>query len=59
MLNNVIQGLYDIQITTNKFCVSKMYSCMCGVLIIKKKPSQTEIGKLLQKLVETPFSFLH
>jgi hypothetical protein len=28
---------------------------MCGVFILKK-PSQTEIQKLLKKLVEVPFS---
>jgi hypothetical protein len=58
MLNFVMQGLYDTQITTNKFCIAKMYSCMCGVFILKKT-SQTEIGKLLKILTETPFSFLH
>jgi hypothetical protein len=58
MLNFVIQGLYDIKITSNKFCIAKMYSCMCGALYLKK-PSQTGIGHLLQKLEETPFSFLH
>jgi hypothetical protein len=26
--------LYDIQITTNKFCIARMYSCMCGVFIL-------------------------
>jgi hypothetical protein len=57
MLTFVIKGLYDIQITTNKFCIVRMYWCMRGVLYLKK-PSQTEIGKLLQKLIETPFSFL-
>jgi hypothetical protein len=30
MLDFVIQGLYDIQIKTNKFCIARMYSCMCG-----------------------------
>jgi hypothetical protein len=30
---------------------------MCGVFLLKK-PSQTEIEKLLKKLVEIPFSFL-
>jgi hypothetical protein len=36
MLDFNVQGLYDIQIKTNKFCIAKMYSCMCGVFILKK-----------------------
>jgi hypothetical protein len=44
MLNFVIQGLYDIQIKTNKFCSARMYSC-------------TEFEKLLKKL-EVHFYFL-
>jgi hypothetical protein len=59
MLNFVIQGLYDItilQITTNEFCIAKMHLCMCGVII----PKQTFTNRnRLQKLVKTPFSFLH
>jgi hypothetical protein len=43
MLNFVIHSLYDIKITTNKFCLARMYSL--------KKPSKKEIGEL-------PFSFL-
>jgi hypothetical protein len=35
-----------------------MYPCMFGVFILKKKTSQTKIGKLLQKLVDTSFYFL-
>jgi hypothetical protein len=58
MLNFVMQGLYDIQITTNKFSIARMNRA-CVVFLYLKKPSQTEIGKLLKKLVETPFSFLH
>jgi hypothetical protein len=29
MLNVVIQGLYDIQITPNKFCIARMYWKHC------------------------------
>jgi hypothetical protein len=57
MLDFVIQGLYDIQIKTNKFCIARMYSCMCSVFILKKIHKQKS-EKLLQKLVENPFSFL-
>jgi hypothetical protein len=35
MLDFATQG-YDIQIKTNKFCMARMYSCMCGVFIFKK-----------------------
>jgi hypothetical protein len=52
----VVQGLYDIPITTNKFCIAKMYSCMCGVFILKK-PSQTEIGKIASKISKNLFFF--
>jgi hypothetical protein len=41
----------DIQITTHKFCIARMYSCMCGVFILKK-PAQTEIEKLFQKFIK-------
>jgi hypothetical protein len=36
----------------------KMYSCIRVVPLYLKKPSQTEIEKLLKKIVEVPFSFL-
>jgi TRAP-type C4-dicarboxylate transport system permease large subunit len=52
----LVQGLYGIQITTNKFCIARMYSCMCGVFILKKIHKQ-KLEKLLKKLVETPFFF--
>jgi hypothetical protein len=59
MLNFVILGLYDIPITTSfeASFEAKIYLCMCGVFILKNNPSQTEIEKLLKKLVEVPFSF--
>jgi hypothetical protein len=59
MLDFVIQGLYDIQIKTNKFCISRMYSCMCGVFILKKTFTNKKLEKLPQKKVEIPFTFLH
>jgi hypothetical protein len=58
MLGFVVQGLYDIQIKNNKFCIAKIYSCICGVFILKKIHKQKS-EKLPQKLVEIPFSFLH
>jgi hypothetical protein len=57
MFDFVIQYLYDIQIKTNKFCIARMYSCMCGAFILKQIQKQKS-EKLLQKLVEIPFSFL-
>jgi hypothetical protein len=36
MLDFVLQGLYDIQITTNKFCIAKMYSCIIWCLYTYK-----------------------
>jgi hypothetical protein len=60
MLDRVVQGLYtyDIQIKTNKFCIARMYSSICGVFILKNLHKQKS-EKLLQNLVEIPFSFLH
>jgi hypothetical protein len=54
MLNFVMQGLYDIQLTSfvKQECIS------ANVVLHLKKPSQREIEKLLKKLVEVPFSFL-
>jgi hypothetical protein len=36
-----------------------MYSCMRDVFILKKNIHKQKSEKLLQKLVETPFSYLH
>jgi hypothetical protein len=57
MLDFVLQDFYDIKITTNKFCLTRMYCCMCGVFILKKQLHKQKLEKLLQKL-EILFSFL-
>jgi flagellar biosynthesis regulator FlbT len=54
----VVKGLYDIQITTTKFCVARMYY-MRGVFILKKNLHKQKLEKLLKNLVETLFCFLH
>jgi hypothetical protein len=53
-------GLYDIQITTNKFCIARVcsFSCMCGVFVLKKNLHKQKSEKLLKKLVETPFCII-
>jgi hypothetical protein len=57
ILNFVIQCLYDIQITTKSFVKQECIRA-CVVSSYLKRPSQTEIEKLLKKLVEVHFSFL-
>jgi hypothetical protein len=54
MLNFVICTGF-IQITTNKFCLARMCSCMCGVFILKKNLHKQKLEKLLQKFVEISF----